>query len=71
MKRTIYMFNPKIGVSQPLYTFTEDHDLDWYVTWKLSCSTREAYAMMDAFNKGIPFVEEFYPNIQYEVRLGD
>lgn len=65
------MFNPKVERQTPLFTFTTDEELSWYVTWKLSCSTREAIAMMSCFSNGKPFREEFYPNIQYEIRPGE
>lgn len=71
MTRTVHMINKRQETSCPLYTFETNDELDWYVTWKLSCSTKEAYAIMDAFEKGIPFFNESCPHIQYEVRLGE
>lgn len=71
MTRTVHMINKIQETSCPLYTFETNDELDWYVTWKLSCSTKEAYAIMDAFEKGIPFFNESCPHIQYEVRLGE
>lgn len=71
MTRTVHMINKRQKTSCPLYTFETNDELDWYVTWKLSCSTKEAYAIMDAFEKGIPFFNESCPHIQYEVRLGE
>ena len=52
MTRTVYMLNTRRGISSPLFTFETNDELDWYVTWKLSCSTKEAYDIMDAFEKG-------------------
>lgn len=71
MTRTVYMINTRQSISTPLYTFQTIDDLDWYVTWKLSCSTKEAYAIMEAFKKEVPFFNESCPHIQYEVRLGE
>ena len=71
MTRTVYMINTRRDTSCPLFTFETNDELDWYVTWKLSCSTKEAYAIMDAFEKGLPFFNESCPYIQYEVRPGE
>lgn len=71
MTRTVYMINTRRDTSCPLFTFETNDELDWYVTWRLSCSTKEAYAIMEAFEKGLPFSNESCPYIQYEVRPGD
>lgn len=69
--KTLYMVNPKVERGTPLFTFTSIEELEWYVTWKLSCSTKEYHAMMDCFLNDKPYREEVYPNIQYEIRPGE
>lgn len=69
MTRTIYMLNSKLGKEVPLYTFTTQDDLEWYVTWQLSCSTKEYHAIMNAFEGNVPF--QATPNLQYVIKNGE
>lgn len=70
MEKTLYMLNSRVERETPLFTFTTNEELSSYVHWRLSCSSREYHAMMNAFLKGLTFSEEFHPNIQYEIRNG-
>lgn len=70
MEKTLYMLNTHVERETPLFTFTTNEELSWYVHWNLSCSDKEYHDMMNVFLKGLPFVEKSHPHIHYEIRNG-